>query len=156
MIQKFRNLDLQVNHYMRISYRLVFLATAALLVGCVPYPIYKTLQPPARVTVLDAASQPIGRARVTLISNSYPYGREKSRETKETDRDGVVSFESRSEWCTEVCFIHGAEVYFWNWCIEKPGFVTYITANRSASAFAPESVIRLVAGESKPCPSVYR
>ena len=131
-------------------------ATAVLLAGCVPYPIYKTLQPSARVTVFDAASQPIGRARVTLISNSYPYGREKSRESKETDGNGVVSFEARSEWRTEVFFIHGAEVFFWNWCIEQPGFVTHSTANSSPNVFVPELAIRLEAGESKPCPNPYR
>jgi hypothetical protein len=117
------------------------------------YPNYKTLQPDARAIVHDPMGHPVQSARVTLISNSYPYGREKSRETKETDIEGSAKFESKKEWRTEMIMIHGAEVFFWNWCVEKPGFKTYLSTNRSADRFSTEPIIVLKEGVSTPCPA---
>ena len=51
----------------------ILLATA-LLSGCVPYPVYKTLQPAATATIQDSQGEPIAGAAVTLISSAYPYG----------------------------------------------------------------------------------
>jgi hypothetical protein len=119
--------------------------------GCIPYPIYKTLQPAAVVTVLDNASRPVEGASVTLISGAYPYAREKSRETRSTDAEGRAAFQSRREWRLEVLMIHGAEVYFWNWCVEKAGYATYASSYRSASAFPDTPTIVLSTGVSEPC-----
>lgn len=126
------------------------------LSGCVPYPIYKTLQPAAKVTVHDGMSRPIEGARVSLIANAYPYGWEKFRETVQTDSQGIAKFESRREWRLESFMIHGAEVYFWNWCIDKPGFVTFASNDRSADAFSGEATIVLAEGTTAPCPAPYQ
>ena len=124
------------------------------LTACIPYPVYKTTQPAGQVTVLDARFTPLGGAKVTLIANAYPYGREKTRETRQTDRSGTISFEIRQEWRTEVLMIHGADVYFWNWCVEKPGFVTFITHYTGNKEFIAEPIIRLEKGDSTPCASL--
>jgi len=123
--------------------------------GCVPYPVYKTLQPSASATVLDENSNPIAAAKVTLIASAYPYGREKFREIKSTDPTGVAVLTVRREWRTEVLAMHGWEEYFWNWCVEKPGFLTFSTSNRSATQFVADPVFQLAPGESKPCTSSY-
>ena len=136
--------------------RLTLLPLFAAFAGCVPYPIYKTLQPEAEVTVHDSMARPIQGARVTLISSAYPHGLEKSRETKETDAWGVAKFDSRKEWRTEIMMIHGAEVYFWNWCVERPGLVTYASAGRSADSFYARPTIVLAEGASTPCPRLDR
>lgn len=125
------------------------------LSGCVPYPVYKTLQPTAQVTVLDKADQPLPESQVMLMSNAYPYGFEKSRETMETADDGIATFASVREWRAESLMIHGAEVFFWNWCIRKEGYVTYLTTSRSAQDFQRNLVVRLERGESTPCPKPF-
>lgn len=101
-------------------------------------------------------SHPVEGARVTLISNAYPYGWEKSREVMQTDDRGIAKFESRKEWRIEAIMLHGAEFYFWNWCVEKSGFVTYVSANHSAGEFSSEPTIVLTQGISTPCPTPYR
>jgi len=121
------------------------------LAGCVPYPIYKTLQPSAVVTVRDSHSRPLEGAEVTLISEARPsFPKEKSRETKKTDAQGLAQFESRNEWRVEILALHGREEYSWHWCIQKPGFVTY------KSEYKPElpssdSTFILSEGESTSC-----
>lgn len=125
------------------------LATGA--VGCVPYPVYKTLQPAASATVLDAQSQPLENARVVLISSAYPYGRERSRLEMPTALNGVARFSVQSEWRVESLMLHGAEFYFWNWCVEKTGYETYETFNNASSQFDDNLVVRLAPGESRSC-----
>jgi outer membrane murein-binding lipoprotein Lpp len=132
------------------------ISITALLSGCVPYPIYKTLQPAAQVTVLNATNQPLQQAEVTLISNAYPYGDEKGRATKPTQADGTTSFDSVREWRTEVVMLHGAEVFFWNWCIRKEGYVTYLTSHSSSKEFESNLVVRLEPGVSSQCPKSFR
>ena len=127
-------------------------AAAFLVSACVPYPVYKTLQPEASITVLDAANQPVAGVEVTLVSKAYPYGREKGRVTKTTEANGVASFEAMREWRTEVLMIHGSEEFFWNWCIRKTGFATHVTSNRSASEFQRAVQVRLKPGVDSPCP----
>ena len=142
-------------HRSEISLGGMAVMVAAFLVSaCVPYPIYKTLQPEASITVLDAANHPVAGAEVTLVSNAYPYGREKGRMTKTTEANGVASFQARREWRTEVLMIHGSEEFFWNWCIRKTGFATHVTSNRSASEFQRAMEVRLEPGVDSPCPSV--
>ena len=58
--------------------------------GCVPHPIYKTLQPNLEIVVKDDENKPVHRAQVNLISSSYPYGSEVGREIQATDSNGVV------------------------------------------------------------------
>ncbi|WP_225540807.1 carboxypeptidase-like regulatory domain-containing protein [Xanthomonas sp. XNM01] len=124
---------------------------STLLAGCVPYPVYKTLQPEAQVTVLAPSGQPIAGAEVQLIASAYPYGRERSRETATTGTDGRAWFPARREWRTEALALHGAEVYFWNWCIRAPGYRTRETTHGSAAEFEGTLVARMDTGESTPC-----
>lgn len=119
--------------------------------GCVPYPVYKTMQPDARITVLDEASQPVADARVVLISSAYPYGREQFRNETRSGPDGAAAFQAIREWRAESMMLHGSQVYFWNWCVEKAGYETYETLNREPSAFDDQAQVRLRAGESRPC-----
>ena len=126
-------------------------ALALPLAGCVPYPVYKTLQPAAAITVLDEASQPVTDARVVLIAAAYPYGFDRFRTEKQTTADGRAQFDSRREWRVEVLAIHGSEVFFWNWCVEKPGYATYATHAGGADKFDDNLVVKLKAGESRSC-----
>ncbi|NMK48188.1 carboxypeptidase regulatory-like domain-containing protein [Achromobacter sp. Bel] len=126
-------------------------ALAATLSACVPYPVYKTLQPSARATVQDPQSQPLADARVVLISSSYPYGRERSRQETQTAANGIARFVSQSEWRVESMMLHGSESYFWNWCVEKQGYETYETLHTVASRFDDNLVLRLQPGLSRSC-----
>lgn len=135
--------------------RSLFICCGAALIlalsGCIPYPTHKTLQPAANITVLDAAAQPVGDARVVLISGAYPYGHDRFREEARTSADGRAHFDAHHEWRVEVLAIHGSEVFFWNWCVEKPGYETYETHDRNADTFDDNAVIHLKAGESRSC-----
>jgi hypothetical protein len=135
---------------------LLLLVVAGFASGCVPYPVYKTLQPAAKVTVQDDRGKPVPGAAVTLVASAHPYGREKSRETKETTADGVAAFQPRREWKTEVLAMHGWEEYFWNWCVQKEGYETFSTINRGAPEFQIEPIVVLKAGQSRPCPQGIR
>lgn len=130
---------------------LTALLACLLLWGCVPYPVYKTLQPAATATIQDGRGEPISDAAVTLISSAYPYGWEKARETKLTTEEGVAAFSARREWRVEMLALHGREVFFWNWCVEKEGFETFSTMHRNAADFRSEPIVLLKAGQSMPC-----
>jgi hypothetical protein len=119
--------------------------------GC--YPVHKTLAPAASMSVRDTQLRPIANARVTLITNFYPYGRESTRDTLFTDRDGAVQFPKRAAWEMEVLMIHGARLYFWNWCVERPGFATFDTGRIPRTAFQPKTDVVMAAGTSAPCES---
>lgn len=121
------------------------------LPGCVPYPTYKTLQPRAAITVQDETGQPLANARVVLIAGAYPYGYDRYRVEQRTGADGRAGFEARHEWRVEVLAIHGSELFFWNWCVEKPGYETYATHDRNADAFDPKAVVQLKPGVSQTC-----
>lgn len=140
---------------MQRSTFIILLATV-LLSGCVPYPVYKTLQPEAKATIQDSQGEPIAGAAVTLIASAYPYGWEKSRETKLSTQEGVAKFSSRREWRVEMLALHGREVYFWDWCVEKEGFETFSTVYSRAADFRAEPIIQLEAGQSTPCPDDIR
>jgi hypothetical protein len=127
------------------------------LVGCVPFPVYKTLQPAARMVVTDADGRPLSTAEVSLIANAYPYGFERGRDTRQTDQNGVAKFPSRKEWRTEApLMMHGSEVFFWNWCVRKEGYSTYVTANHNRRSFASTATVVLTRGESQMCPKAFR
>ncbi len=130
---------------------LSLLCSLTLLAGCVPYPVYKTLQPAATLTVQDERGQPLSGVQVTLIANAYPYGFEKSRETKLSDANGRVQFSSHQEWRTETLMIHGAEVYFWNWCAEKAGYETFETHNSADGKMPEVETVVMKMGFGKTC-----
>ena len=101
---------------------------------------------------MDVDNDPIKNAKVTLISSSYPYRFEKTRETKMTSNDGKAKFESKKEWRIEALMLHGAEIFFWNWCVYKEGFETYRTAKGGDHEFVEEPIIILKQGKSQECP----
>lgn len=135
----------------RILHRTLAATLAATATGCVPYPVHKTMQPAARVTVMDTQSQPLSDARVILISRSYPYGRERSRQEVRTMPTGKASFSAQTEWRVESLMLHGSEIYFWNWCVEKAGYETYETLNNAASQFDDKLIVQLPPGKSRSC-----
>jgi hypothetical protein len=130
----------------------LILLLASGLVGCVPYPAYKTIQPESQMAVLDERNEPVEGAKVELIANFSPHGRQ-TRETKITDLHGVAAFEMRSEWQSESMMMHGVKYYFWNWCIQKPGFKTYLTGGTSGNKFDEHATIQLSRGASSECPA---
>jgi hypothetical protein len=88
------------------------------LVGCVPVPVYKTLQPTASIRVINENGDPIPKAEVALIANTYPYRSEKGRSLQSTDESGIATFTKNSKWRIEYpLVIHGQESFFWNWCV---------------------------------------
>ena len=123
-----------------------------LLSGCVVYPINKTLQPEAEILVTDVQGKPIQDAWVSLISSSYPYGLEQMRTGDKTNAGGEASFSEMKERRTESLMIHGASVFFWNWCVVKAGFETHTTMWSSSVDFQPQYEVTLTPGESTPCP----
>lgn len=127
------------------------IAVASLVSGCVPYPVYKTMQPDAHATVLDENSHPLADARVVLISSTFPYGREQFRNETRSAADGGATFEALREWRAESMVIHGSQVYFWNWCVEKAGYETHMTLDRDAAYFKDKPQITLRPGESHSC-----
>jgi hypothetical protein len=131
----------------------LILISAVLLVGCpLPYPVYKEVQPSAQIKVLDESGEPIEGAKVVLLASSNPHPVERGRETKFTDQHGVAHFESRREWRKEAMMMHGVEYFFWNWCVQKPDFKTYLSQHGSSGNFDPHPTVRLSRGASSECP----
>jgi len=126
------------------------------LTGCIPYPVHKTLQLSSEVKVIDSNKTPIEGAKVILISSSYPYGFEKTREIKNTDMKGKAVFKSKKEWRVEAIMLHGAEFFFWNWCVHKQGFETILTSNLSSNEFENKPTFMLKRGKSTACPKKLR
>lgn len=133
-----------------ISMRLIPLVICVSISGCIPYPAYKTLQPYAKAHVIDQYGGPVSGAKVSLISSAYPYGFEKSRAVSIT-RNGVAEFSKVKEFRIEAIGLHGAEFYFWNWCIEKDGYRTYSTHYGSSDGFDPKPIFKLESGSSSSC-----
>ena len=121
------------------------------LTGCVPFPIYTTVQPAAQITVLDENNRPIEEAKVNLIASAHPHPVELGRDIKMTDAGGLAMFDSRHEWRQGSFMMHGMEFFFWNWCVQKPGFKTYRSNMGSAGQFEPQPTIRLSRGASSDC-----
>ena len=114
------------------------------------YPMYKTRRPDAELTVRDASHRALAGARVILITSRNPYGREWSRDTLVTDSTGVARFTRVRAWEREVLMIHGAWIYFWNWCVDAPGFGT-VDTRRGDTRFEPHAVIMLTPGTPTGC-----
>jgi hypothetical protein len=134
-----------------IILRFMVLPFVLCLTACIPYPVYKTLQPKAVATVIDDAQRPIEGASVSLIAKAYPSGLEKSREIAMSDSRGQVEFVSEKEWRAEMMALHGWEEYVWSWCIEKRGFVTYRSDFEPAATFDTEPIVSLTEGGSTSC-----
>jgi hypothetical protein len=135
---------------------LLSLTVFLLLTGCVPFPTYKTLQPHASIKVVDPKGEPINGAKVELISSSYPYGHEKFRTIGRTRFGGEISVAKTKQWRMEMpLMIHGAEFYFWNWCVSKDGYETVRTRYTSSDEFKTTSLITLYPGKSRECPDEY-
>lgn len=126
------------------------LATATTLCACVP--VYKTLQPYAEAQVRNEQGQPLESAEVVLISSAYPYGREQFRATAMTDPAGVATFYKVKDLRLEFFVIHGAQEFFWNWCVRGKGYATQTTALRNGDDFEANPTFVLKPGESTACP----
>lgn len=129
------------------------LIAAGLVTGCIPYPVYKTLQPAARVTVRGPGNVPLANAEATLIANAHPSPFEKRRETKLTLADGTASFDAVRALRVEVMALHGWEEFYWSWCVRKDGYATYLTHQNGAGPFRKELAVLLEPGQSRPCPA---
>src|SRR5688572_2163580 len=104
---------------------LLIIPLLAALAGCMP--VYKTLQPNSSVVVKDTEGHPVEAATVQLITTSNPYNLEKGRKVTITDKEGVAQFDAKREWRIETFMLHGSETFYWDWCVQKPGYETYAT-----------------------------
>ena len=130
----------------------ILVAVAVTLSGCVPYPAYKLVQPEASVTVLDEVHRPVLDARVVLVTQAVPGRRdERSRSELRADENGKASFEARHEWQAESLMMHGRQFYYWNWCVEKPGYETFSTSYGNAESFDAYPEVSLKKGASLSC-----
>ena len=132
------------------------LLATVLVTGCVPYPVYKTLQPAASVTVLGPDQQPLANAEATLVARAHPSRFEQRRDTKLTLADGTARFDAVRELRVEVTAIHGSLEFYWNWCIRKDGYVTYRTHSSASDDFLSKLVVRLEPGQSIACPAPHQ
>jgi hypothetical protein len=125
------------------------LTLVAVLTAC--YPIHKTTREELRLRVLGAQSDTVPGAIVVLKATTYPYGRERTRDTLHTDSRGMAHFAQVKDWRMETLMIHGADVYFWNWCVSAPGYQTQETRWTSGERWVRDTVVRLVPGATHPC-----
>lgn len=130
--------------------RLLVVALASLSSACVP--VYKTLQPSAEVQVVDDQGRALNDAQVTLISSAYPYGREQFRTEAVTRGNGTATFYKVKDFRVEVMMLHGSQEFFWNWCVTKSGYKTFLTEYRNDKAFTSPMRVTLQPGESTACP----
>ena len=119
--------------------------------GCIPYPVHKQLQPESTAVILDKNDSPVDGAQVSLIASSWPSGSETGWELKFTDDQGVVKFDARHEWRVERLMLHSAEIFFWNWCVYKPGYETYQTTYRNAADWQDIFTVNLTPGVESEC-----
>lgn len=125
--------------------RYVALFCALLMLTACPYPVYKTLQPSAKIVVVDAEQQPVASANVVLITRVHPTP-DRLYDAKLTNAQGVAQFLAKREVQVETTFLHGALEYQWRWCIEKQGYQTV-----NLSHVDTDIVVTMAEGESKPC-----
>jgi hypothetical protein len=102
---------------------LVVLLLSSLTEAACFYPIHKTIQPAAEITVIDEMNVPIEGASVALIAGYNPHGwLTREIDSKTTDQNGRATFERRGEWQRENPFLmHGVRYYFWDWSVRKRG-----------------------------------
>lgn len=68
-----------------------------------------------------------------------------------TDQIGHAYFPSVKEWRVEAMMIHGAEQFFWSWCVEKAGYETYTKGGLYNHAFSEDMSVILQPGNSVAC-----
>ncbi|MCY1292122.1 hypothetical protein D9M70_413350 [compost metagenome] len=129
---------------------LVLCATSLALSAC--FPVYKTLQPYSEAKVLDEHGKPIDLAEIALISSAYPYGNEQFRTVARTNPSGTASFYKVKDFRIESLMMHGAQSFFWNWCVKSKGYETVTTSFRNTDQFDPHAQFKLKPGVSTACP----
>lgn len=129
---------------------LLTLAVCTALGACVP--VYKTLQPYAEAQVRNEQGQPLESAEVVLISSAYPYGWEQFRAAAMTDPAGVATFYKVKDFRLEFFVIHGAQEFFWNWCVKSRGYETQTTTFSNGDDFEAYPTFVLKPGDSTACP----
>lgn len=129
---------------------LLTLAVCTALGACVP--VYKTLQPYAEAQVRNEQGQPLESAEVVLISSAYPYGWEQFRATAMTDPAGLATFYKVKDLRLEFFVIHGAQQFFWNWCVKSRGYETQTTTFGNGDDFEAYPTFVLKPGDSTACP----
>ena len=132
------------------SLPLALLVMLAMITGYVPYPVRKQLQPYTTAIILDEENNAIERAQASLIASSYPDDIQQGLELKLTNSQGLVQFEAKQEWRMEKGPAR-PEIFFWNWCVYKPGYETYWTNYRSADQWQDFFTVNLTPGIAKDC-----
>lgn len=134
------------------QYVKALLTAIAFTTLCACVPVYKTLQPYAEAQVHNEQGQPLESAEVVLISSAYPYGWEQFRATAMTDPTGVATFYKVKDFRLEFFVIHGAQEFFWNWCVKSRGYETQTTTFSNGDDFEAYPTFVLKPGESTACP----
>lgn len=108
----------------------LLLAVAALvgLTGC--YPTLRTEQPKLDVRVRDESGRPVRDATVTFATYRYPFPSSTTTTlvTHQTDATGVVSIAKKRRWQVEILLPDGSAWYAWRFCVEKPGYRAFASA----------------------------
>lgn len=115
------------------------------MLSACPYPVYKTLQPRAKIAVVDQRQQPIEAANVVLITRVHPTPHTLIN-SQLTNAQGWANFQAKREVQVETTFLHGALEYQWRWCVEKQGYQTV-----NLTHVDNDIVVTMAEGESKPC-----
>jgi hypothetical protein len=112
------------------------------LAGCLPYPVYKRIQPEIVVRVVDAAGQPIPDARLVLLTRAHPAPPIRIVTEASTNAAGEARFESHREWQVEVNFIHGSLEYYWTLCVTHAGYANlYVHGPERFSGNSPTELV---------------
>ncbi|MGO3384199.1 hypothetical protein [Acinetobacter guillouiae] len=88
------------------------------------YPIYKTQKPQVTVTVVNEQGVAISDVKVVLVTAVHPAKIDDQYDEKFTNKLGIVNFEKQAQWKVESLMIHGVQVYDWNLCLAKDGYIT--------------------------------
>ena len=132
----------------------IILGILLIMITACTYPIYKTLQPKSMVVVLDENKMAVKNAKVHLqTTECMPC--EKSEQTALSNDEGIVHFDSKREWRKEILTIHGSKFFTWGWCVEKEGYKTIVTSDKSSDKFESHRTFILKKGKSLPCDSPY-
>lgn len=105
-----------------------------------------------RLRCASEQGQPLESAEVVLISSAYPYGWEQFRATAMTDPAGVATFYKVKDFRLEFFVIHGAQEFFWNWCVKSRGYATQTTTFSNGDDFEAYPTFVLKPGDSTACP----
>ena len=122
----------------------LLLAVAALVgvTGC--YPALRTEQPKLDVRVRDESGRPVGDATVTFATYRYPFPSSTTTTlvTNRTDATGIVSIAKKRRWQVEILLPDGSAWYAWRFCVEKPGYRAFASAEADDFDGPVEVVLR--------------